>query len=161
LGKDFARSRMSWRGRILSGFGITKLVTETYRADAGREDKAAYDTLKAMRDRLNRSLMINHPCTQGETITQGADDAKARFLREKLDEAIDSLAVLFKPDCTRTEAMKAWDKVFNTDVFSSRADAAAKAVSGPAILTSGLLRSSGALAAQAAPVHKEGGGRYA
>lgn len=161
LGKDFARSRMSWRGRILSGFGITKLVTETYRANADREDKAVYDTLKAMRDRLNRSLVINHPCTPGETITQGADDAKARFLRDKLEEAIGNLDILFDPDCTRAEALKAWDKVFNTDFFSCRADTVAKAASGPAILTSGLLRSAGAQAAQAAPVRKEGGGRYA
>jgi hypothetical protein len=161
VGKDFARSRMSWRARILSGFGITKLVIETYRANADREDKAVYDTLKAMRDRLNHSLVINHPCTPGETITQGTDDAKARFLRDKLEEAIGNLDILFDPDCTRTEALKAWDKVFNTDFFSSRADTVTKAASGPAILTSGLLRSAGAQAAQAAPVRKEGGGRYA
>jgi len=161
VSKDFARGRVSWRGRILSGFGITKLVTETYRANADREDKAVYDTLKAMRDRLNGSLVITHPCTQGETITQGSDDAKARFLREKLDEAIANLAVLFDPNCTRSDALKAWDKVFNTDFFSARADTATKAASGPAILTSGLLRSAGAQASQAAPVRKEGGGRYA
>ena len=161
VSKNFARSRVSWRGRNLSGFGITKLVTETYRADAVREDKAVYATLKAMRDRLSRSLVINHPCTQGETITQGTDDAKARFLREKLDKALDNLAVLFDPDCTRAQALKAWDKVFNTDFFCDRADTATKAFGAPAILTSGLLRAAGERAAAAAPVIKEGGGRYA
>ena len=76
-------------------------------------------------------------------------------------ELTNSLLPGIDPDCTRTEALKAWDKVFNTDFFSSRADTVAKAASGPAILTSGLLRSAGAQAAQAAPVRKEGGGRYA
>ncbi len=161
LGKDFARNWPSWRGQILSGFGITKLVTETYRANADREDRAVYDTLKAIHDRLNCSLVIDHPCTPDETITQGVNDAKARFLRDRLAEAVGNLEILFDPDCTRAQALKAWDKVFNTDFFSCRADTGAKAASGPAILTSGLLRSAGAQAAQAAPVRREGGGRYA
>jgi len=37
--KKFARSRPSWEDQILSGFGITKLVTERYRANAAREDR--------------------------------------------------------------------------------------------------------------------------
>ena len=41
-------------------------------------------------------------------------------MREKLDWAIDELEVLFEQDCTRRKALKAWDKVFNTDFFSSR-----------------------------------------
>lgn len=42
--KKYARSREGWKGQILSGFGITKLVTECFRGDASREDKALYDT---------------------------------------------------------------------------------------------------------------------
>ena len=38
--KKFARSRESWKGQILSGFGITKLVTECYCGNANREGSA-------------------------------------------------------------------------------------------------------------------------
>jgi len=120
--------------------------------------------MKAIRDRLDHDLIVAHPVTPEETITKGTDDPKARFLRDKLTEAIDNLAPLFEPDCTRKEALKCWDKVFNTTFFSDRlektAEATAKtAVATPAILTAGLL-SNVAAAAQSA-VRKEGGGRYA
>jgi hypothetical protein len=161
--KAFARSRDSWAGRILSGFGITKLVTEHYKADAGREDRALYDTMKAIRDRLNWNLVVDHPCTPGETITQGLDDPKARFLRDKLSEAITNLAPLFESDCTREKALKAWDKAFNTSFFTDRADTTQKAaaMAAPGILTLGLLRAGAAEAAARDALRKEGGGRYA
>ena len=118
--KKYARSRESWSRQILSGFGITKLVTECFRSDATREDRALYDTMKAIRDRLNWNLVVEHPVTPNETITKGEDDARARFLRGRLTEAIDTLATLFDNDCTRAEALKCWDKVYATTFFSDR-----------------------------------------
>ncbi len=117
--------------------------------------------MKAIRDRLNFNLVVAHPVTPSETITKGNDDASARFLRDKLTEAIDNLAPLFDAACTREKALKCWDKVFNTTFFSDRhkAEMAVKAVAAPAVFGSGLL-SSAAAAAQTA-VRKEGGGRYA
>lgn len=125
--KKFARSRESWKGQILSGFGITKLVTERYRGNASREDIALYETMKAIRDRLNWSLEIFHPVTPNETITKDAKDARARFLRDRLSEAIGTLAPLFESGCSRANALKCWDRVFATTFFSDRADIAAKA----------------------------------
>lgn len=125
--KKYARSRDSWKGQILSGFGITKLVTECFRGDASREDKSLYDTMKAIRDRLNWNLVVAHPVTPNETITSGTDDARARFLRERLGEAIDALAPLFEHGCTRKQALKCWDKLFATSFFGERGEARAKA----------------------------------
>ena len=125
--KKYARSRDSWKSQILSGFGITKLVTECFRGDAGREDKALYDTMKAIRDRLKWNLVVDHPVTPNETITSGTDDARARFLRDKLNEAIDTLAPLFEHGCARKRALKCWDKVFATTFFGERDEARAKA----------------------------------
>jgi hypothetical protein len=162
--KAFARSRDSWKGKILSGFGITKLVTELYRKDADREDKALYDTMKAIRDRLQYDLVVKHPCTQGDTITNGTSDPKAVFLRDKLTEALNNMDVLFKYDCTRTQALKAWDKVFNTTFFSDRDDTVRKAAASfpaPAILSRGLIQANALEAATKSPVRSEGGGRYA
>ena len=124
--KKYARSRQSWKSQILSGFGITKLVTECFRGDANREDGALYYTMKAIRDRLNLNLVVAHPVTPNETITNGTDDARARFLRDRLIEAMDMLAPLFETNCTREKALKCWDKVFATTFFSDR-EASAKA----------------------------------
>jgi hypothetical protein len=162
--KKYARSRYSWGNQILSGFGITKLVTERFCGNADREDKALHDTMKAIRDRLTGSLIVAHPVTPNETITKGDDDAMARFLRDRLTEAVDNLAPLFEPDCARETALKCWDKVFNTTFFSDRLKKDAKAVAetsvaAPAVFTSGLL--SGAAAELQNVVRKEGGGRYA
>lgn len=162
--KKFAKSRSSWKGQILSGFGITKLVTECFKGNGTREDAALYDTIKAIRDRLNLDLVVNHPVTPGETITKGSDDPKARFLRDKLSDALDWLKPLFDTSCTRETALSCWDAVYNTDYFSDRVEkneAEAVAPRGPLILTSGLLKNSGSSAAAQAAVRKEGGGRYA
>jgi hypothetical protein len=158
--KKYAQSRASWKGLMASGFTITKLVTECYRKDAKREDCALRNTMHAIKNRLDGSLVVKHPTTPDETISQGNDDPKLRFLREKLKEALDKLDVLDSADCTRDEALKAWDKVFSTDFFSKRADSAKAARSGPAILTSGIIGSLAANAEQV-PVRKEGGGRFA
>lgn len=157
--KKYAQSRDTWRDKILSGFGITKLVTECFRGDATREDEALVRTLRAIRDRLELDLVIKHPVTPNETITKGSDDASARFFRDKIKEGLEPLKILDDPSCTRTQALAAWDKFYATDYFSKRDDTKARAtesasIAAPAILTS---------RTQAAPppMRKEGGGRYA
>lgn len=160
--KKFAGSRASWHGRIAKGFTITKLVTECFKADKAREDAALYNTMKAIRDRLLWNLEVQHPVTPGEKLTSGYDDSKTSFLKDKLDEALETLKILFKKECTRAEALKAWDKVFSTDYFSCQSDDAKKARSegAPAILSTGLLKGRAA-AIVGEPVRKDGGGRYA
>ncbi len=118
--KKFARSRPSWSGQILSGFGMTKLVTECFWGNAGREDEALYYTMRNIRDRLNRSLVVVHPVTPNEAITKGVDDPHVRFLRDRLTEAINTLEPLHEYGCTRAKALSCWDRVFATDYFSSR-----------------------------------------
>lgn len=159
--KKFARSRASWKGQILSGFGITKLVTERYRGNASREDSSLYDTMKAIRDRLNLDLVVTHPVTPNEAITNGSDDAKAKFLRDKLSDALRWLDPLFKPDCDRKQALKCWDDVFDTTYFSERLDTNEDAASGMGAFSSGLFQQAGRSTSAREAVHKEGGGRYA
>lgn len=157
--KKYARSRESWRGGILSGFGISVLTTERFRQNS-REDQSLYYTMVAIRDRLNWDLQIKHPVTPGDYITSGSDDAKARCFREKLNEAIDNLKPLFESGCTRERALKCWDKVFSTTFFSERFEEEQRAaVVAPAVITSGGLLSQTASAAAA--VSSAGGGRHA
>lgn len=157
--KKYVRSRRSWRGSLLSGFGISVLTTEKFRAN-NREDRSLYDTMVAIRDRLNWNLEVAHPVTPGDTITSGPDDAKARCFREKLTEAIDTLAPLFDANCTREKALKCWDKVFATTFFSERLESEQRAsMAAPAIIGSSALLS--ATAAAASAVSTVGGGRHA
>ena len=161
--KKFARSRESWGGQILSGFAITKLVTEKFHGDVYREDKALHDTMKAIRDRLAYNLVVEHPVTPGETITDGYNDAKARFLCDRLTEAINSLAPLFELGCTRERALKCWDKVFNTDFFTGQLDVpdahSKSTLAAPNLLNRGLLSKESAISGGA--IRKGGSGRYA
>lgn len=161
--KKFAKSRESWSGQILSGFGITILVTECYRKSESREDSALYDTMKAMRDRLNWNLVVKHPVTPDHTITNGDDDPKARFLRDKLSDSLRWLEPLFANDCTRKKALKCWDDVFDTKYFTERDNDESKssAASNSGLLTSGMLKSFDQPQSVPAVVRKEGGGRYA
>jgi hypothetical protein len=165
--KKFAKSRASWQGSILSGFGITKLVTEHFSANAPREDESLYDTMKAIRDRLNWNLVVQHPVTPNDTITNGSDDPKAKFLRDKLSDAISWLQPLFETDCTRKKALGCWDKVFATGYFSDRLEKEKQSESqaansfGGGILTSGLLKGAAVSAEAQRAVQKDGGGRYA
>lgn len=157
--KKFAKSRASWKGQIAGGFMITKLVTECYTANAGREDTALYDTMKAIRDRLELSLVVKHPVTPNDTITNGDADPKARVLKEKLSDAISWLEILFDPNCTRKQALGAWDKVYSTDFFSARLEKEVKeAAAAAAIVNAGILRDQGD---SPSPVDKRGSGTYA
>ena len=157
--KKYARSRHSWRAGILSGFGISVLVIERFRQN-DREDRALYDTMVAIRDRLDWNLEVAHPVTPGDYITSGADDARARSFRDKLTDAIDALQPLFRTDCTREHALKCWDKVFATTSFSGRLENEQRAsVTAPAIIGSAALLSSTSGAADA--VNSAGGGRSA
>lgn len=117
--KHFARSRNSWRDSILCGFGISVLVVECFQAN-DREDRALYETMVAIRNRLQWNLQIAHPVTPNDYITKGVDDAQARFFRDKLTDAINELQQLFEHDCTREQALKCWDKVFYTAFFCER-----------------------------------------
>ena len=157
--KKYARSRDSWRARILSGFGISVLVVKRFQYDH-REDRALYDTMVAIRNRLEWDLEVAHPVTPDEYITTGTDDAKARQFRDKLSDAINTLQPLFATDCTREQALKCWDKVFATTFFSERFENEQRAsVTGSAIVSSSAVLSSTSTAAAA--VSSAGGGRFA
>lgn len=158
--KAFARSRPSWKDHIASGFMISVLVVERYRGNEGREDRALFDTMVAMIDRLRWDLKVKHPVVEGEYLTKGTDDARARFLLEKLEWAMDKLDALSEPGCKRKQALEAWDKVFNTGFFTDQLsddDAATKNSAGA--VAAGILTDQ--TRPPNNPVDKRGGGRYA
>jgi hypothetical protein len=118
--KKFARSRGNWKDQIASGFTITKLAEECYVANKDREDIALREIMRSIHDRLLSNLEVEHPVTLDAMLTSGPNDESTQFLRDKLSAALDDLAILDNQNCTRKDALSAWDKVYGTDFFSTR-----------------------------------------
>ncbi len=116
--KFYKQSRDSWKPSMPSGFEVSVLVDECYIPDSEREDVSLYATMREIQTRLVYDLEIEHP-TRDEMLTDGADDANTRLLKEKLTEAVDNLHVLFDSDCTRLEALRAWNCVFRHDYWKN------------------------------------------
>ncbi|PTM90147.1 cyclic GMP-AMP synthase DncV-like nucleotidyltransferase [Mycoplana dimorpha] len=121
LMKKFARSRASWKSQTTSGFAISRLVEYCYLEDEQRDDQAFHRLMKEIHYRLGYDDTIEHPTLNGENIVDSGD-AKVAFFRDCLETNLKHLEVLGDPDCTHDQAMKAWDKVFNTDWFKDQPD---------------------------------------
>jgi hypothetical protein len=157
--KKFSQSRPSWGTCMASGFMITKLASECYVPDASREDSVLRNTMRSIRNRLNLNLVVQHPVTPNDTITKGAEDPKPKALRDRLSDAIKWLEPTLDNSCTRAEALKCWDKVFNTTYFSDLEKSTDEGGSGGNALSGGLVKSFGETSQNA--VRKGGGGTYA
>lgn len=127
--KAFARSRSAWA--LPGGIIITTLVCEVYKQNATRDDVALVDTLKALLSRLNGSVQVENPVQPGVYFT--ASDRRRREverLRDELEAKLPSLDVLYKADCTRKQAMGAWDAIFWHDFWSEAKKEASKSALG-------------------------------
>lgn len=149
--KTFARSRSSWKSLTATGFMLTKLADDSFRASDGRDDVALRETMKAIRERLQWNTTIAHPTLTGENITRENDGRPCHF-KDRLVENLKHLEVLDRHDCTHADAMAAWDKVFCTDWFSAQPEPAGGSGGGSAKVASRV---------PSQPVEKRDGGRYA
>lgn len=145
--KKFARSRISWN--MPSGLLLSKLADEKYFSDEDREDVSFYETMRLIHERLDVDLEVRHPVLANEWLTNGAEDPKTRQLRDKLQDTLDNLQVLFDEDCTRKAALKAWKKVFDDTYFDELMSKSESA------MAFGILS-----AAPSKAVDKKGGGRF-
>ncbi|MBX4913660.1 MULTISPECIES: cyclic GMP-AMP synthase DncV-like nucleotidyltransferase [Rhizobium] len=121
LMKKFAKSRGTWKSKTISGFAISRLVEECYLEIRGRNDKAFRDLMRRIVDRLNYNDEIEHPTLKDENIVNSGS-SKVSFFKECLEENLGHFEILDDPDCTHDQAMKAWDRVFNTDWFRTQPD---------------------------------------
>ncbi|ROT94121.1 hypothetical protein EB810_13700 [Altererythrobacter sp. FM1] len=140
--KKFSKSRASWKSKNPSGFAITKLAEECFVAKLNRDDEALRDTMQAIANRLAAKKEIAHPVV--DELLVSADDPRSNHFKDRLDEAVNTLAVLDDASCTHEQAMSAWDKVFYTDWFSQQPP-----------------EQGGKGGEPASPVNKSGGGTYA
>ena len=113
--KAFGISRDSWN--LPSGFIWTVLTHEKYTTYEEKEDKCFKTLMQKILDRLKLEKQVAHPVVSGEYITKGPDDPRIKQAIEKLEWALEELEILDSGTCTKSKALKAWKKVFDTDYF--------------------------------------------
>ena len=119
--KYFSKSRPSWS--LPGGLIISVLVAECYHSDYHRDDLALYNTMDAIHRRLQRTLEVNNPTDPSQQLTSKDEyiNQVSRF-REKLEDTLRWLSPLFTTECTREEALKAWNKVFKHSYWEKLAE---------------------------------------
>ncbi len=116
--KDFARSRYTWEERIAGGFILTVLAVECF-SPHPREDIALYQTICAIRDRLQQNLQVTHPILRDTYLTDGLADTRTLFLFRVLQSHLPWLNPLFRRECTEESALNVWDTFFHSYYFSN------------------------------------------
>lgn len=114
--KAFAKSRSSWK--LPGGLIISTLVAECYRPNWSRDDIALYDTMRVIRDRLAISQEVQNPIFPDQQLTS-KDEYRNQIVRfkDKLDRALEELAVLSDSACSPSQAMRAWHWVFQYEFW--------------------------------------------
>ena len=116
--KSICKNRPSYS--LPSGFVLTVLIEECYATADERLDLDLRDIMRAAYDRLRLNLWVSHPVVEGEWLIDADSQHKTRNLRDLLKTALDDLAELELPSCTRSRALKAWKKVLRTKFFDER-----------------------------------------
>lgn len=112
--KSYCKNRPGYS--LPSGFVLTVLVDEAYGDHDERMDRSFRNVMIRVLSRLRTSLKVAHPVVAGENLAESYDP-KCGKLRDLLENSLECLTVLDRPNCTRSDALRAWKKVFHTDYF--------------------------------------------
>ena len=115
--KMFAKSRPTWG--LPGGLLISVLVSECYVADWQCDNSALYNTMTAIRNRIQWNTEILNPVDHSLKLTD-KDEHVCQVIRfeEGLDQALDWLNCLCDHNCDELAAFKAWNKVFQHNYWS-------------------------------------------
>ena len=117
-------SRRNLEAKSPSGLILTVLTAEQHKIHNEREDRALRETLREIRDRLLIDQAVKNPANQAETLTRDKDAEKIDALIDQIAASLKTLEVLDKPNCRRSEALKAWKDVVKTDYFDGEIEKA-------------------------------------
>lgn len=113
LSKMFCKSRKTWKN-MPSGLIQTVLCDEAITNDYSRTDELFYYTMKKIVDRLNVNLEVNAPVdNERKLVIRDIDYTRVQNWKNRLENELTKLGVLFNPDCTFAEAVDAWGLFFN------------------------------------------------
>lgn len=114
--KKFSRSRSSWT--LPGGLVITALVAERYVSDDNRDDVALYKTMSSIYYRLCLWTDVYNPVDPSRTLTYRDKYVnQVKQLRDKLGDAMRWLEPLLSTECTRSDAIEAWNMIFRHDYW--------------------------------------------
>ena len=117
-------SRRNLEAKSPSGLILTVLAAEQHKIYDAREDRALRETLRKIRGRLLISKAVSNPADQSELLTRDKDAERIDVLIDQIVASLKTLDVLDKPNCRRSEALKAWKDVLKTDYFDTEIEKA-------------------------------------
>lgn len=118
--KGFARSRPSWD--LPGGMILTTLVVEVFKGDPDRDDVALYNTMQALKRRLQGNVEVTSPIApHGNLTAKPKFQGQVKRLRERLAKVLPELDVLHSEKCTREQALRAWGKIFSHPTWTGEA----------------------------------------
>lgn len=110
--KMFNKSRSSWS--MPGGLVTTILVEESLATDYDRIDKQLYYTIENMVNRLIRDEDVKSPVFPYKSILyNNKDKRKVEVFKKRLESYLEKLEVLTDYDCSRLNAIEAWQSFFN------------------------------------------------
>jgi hypothetical protein len=113
--KMFCKSREDWR--MPGGLVQTVLVSENFQYFE-RIDQMFYETLKAIRNRLEENKEVKNPTDEEQSLLLvSKDDEKINNLYNRLTTYLNKLDILFDENCTEKQALEAWGEFFNHDYW--------------------------------------------
>lgn len=122
LSKMFCKSRDSWVN-MPGGLIQSVLCVEKYDIGHSRIDEIFYNTMTAIKDRLELDNEIYNPTDSSMSLLTAQNHYdKVNNWKNRLDDKLKVLDVLFDTDCTFSQACDAWHDFFQHDFWSDLAD---------------------------------------
>ncbi len=116
--KAFTKAREGWN--LPGGLVISVLVAECYKPDNDRDDIALYNTLVAIKNRLDIYPTVYNPTDSSKDLTEKQKFlTQVKSLKKRLGSVKNKLEPLFKGDCTYAKARKAWNYLFQHSYWSN------------------------------------------
>jgi len=116
--KMFTKSRAA--SNLPGGLLLTVLTSECYAPDAQRDDKALYNTVKAISSRLNHQIEIYNPVLPDVSLTyKDSRRNQVRRLKEQLDIVLPELEPICNQECSELDAYKAWNIFFQHEYWTT------------------------------------------
>lgn len=117
LSKMFCKSRADWN--MPGGLVQTVLCNEGF-DNSERLDEAFYNVLVNILGRLNASTNVSVPVDGNRCITPNeADKQRVEVLKNKIEDKLKCLEVLFDANCTKSQAYGAWYEIFYHDYWNA------------------------------------------
>ena len=121
LSKMLCKSRDVWKN-MPSGLLQTVLCQEKLQDTFTRIDELFYYTMHEIVNRLESDLAVVAPVDDSRDLTpRQSDTQKMTNWKNRLKSKLEDLDVLFRDDCTESDALQAWYGFFNHEFWEEQA----------------------------------------